>query len=148
MIHERVYKILLVDDDLNCLDAIEQILRRDGYDVIPIDTGRSALELLSKNSVDLAIVDLNLPDIDGLHVLHEINKNFKGIPTIIMTSEPSREVRLASLEAGAYSFITKPINIPIFRNIISKAIQSSKMRSMSVRRELIFIKWFRGFIHK
>lgn len=148
MIHERVYKILLVDDDLNCLDAIEQILRRDGYEVIPVDAGRLALELLSKNSVDLAIVDLNLPDIDGLHVLHEINKHYKGIPTIIMTSEPSREVRLASLEAGAYSFITKPINIPIFRNIISKAIQSSKVRSMDVRRELIFIKWFRGFIHR
>lgn len=148
MVHERVYKILLVDDDLNCLDAIEQILRRDGYDVIPIDAGRSALELLSKNSFDLAIVDLNLPDIDGLHVLHEIRKNYKSIPTIIMTSEPSKEVRLASLEAGAYSFITKPINIPIFRNIITKAIQSSRLRSMDVRRELIFIKWFRGFIHK
>ncbi len=148
MVHERVYKILLVDDDLNCLDAIEQILRRDGYDVIPIDAGRPALELLSKNSVDLAIVDLNLPDIDGLHVLHEIRKNYKSVPTIIMTSEPSREVRLASLEAGAYSFITKPINIPIFRNMITKAIQSSKLRSMEVRREMIFIKWFRGFIHK
>jgi len=145
---QRAYKILLVDDDPNCLDAIDQILQRDGYETIKAEEGLPALKIISENIVDLAIIDFNLPDIDGIHVLHEIKRMYRDMPAIIMTSEHSREVRMASLEAGAYSFITKPINIPIFRNIVLKATQSSSLKTIEVRRELIFIKWFRGFTRK
>jgi len=148
MISERAYRILLVDDDPNCLDAIDQILRRDGYEIFTIDEGRSALRLLSENTIDLAIIDFNLPDIDGIHMLHEIKRIYRSIPIIIMTSESSREVMLASLEAGAYSFITKPINIPSFRSIVAKAIQSSNMKAVDVRREIIFFRWIREIIRK
>jgi len=143
----RIYKILLVDDDPNCLDAIDQILRRDGYEIIKAEEGRRALKLLSENDIDLAIVDYNLPDIDGIYILNEIKRNYRNIPIIIMTSEMSKEIKMASLEAGAYSFITKPINIPIFRNIVAKAIQSLTTRTIEIRRETIFIRWFKGF-HK
>jgi len=144
----RLYKILLIDDDPNCLDAIDQILRRDGYETIKFEEGRPALKLLSEVSVDLAIVDLNLPDIDGIYVLHEIKRIYRNLPTIIMTSETSNEVKFASLEAGAFSFVTKPINIPIFRNIVEKAIKSLNTRTIEVRREMIFIRWFRDFTRK
>jgi len=142
---QRVYKILLVDDDPNCLDAVDQILRRDGYETIKAEEGRSALELLIDNIVDLAIVDFNLPDIDGIHVINEIRRIYKNIPTIIMTSEMSKEVKLASLEAGAYSFVKKPIDIPIFRNIVAKAIGSLNTRTIEIRRETVFIRFFKGF---
>jgi len=145
---QRAYKILLVDDDPNCLDAIDQILQRDGYKTIKAEEGLPALKIISENIVDLAIIDFNLPDIDGIHVLYEIKRMYRNMPAIIMTSEHSREVRMASLEAGAYSFITKPINIPSFRNIVLKATQSSSLKTIEVRRELIFIKWFRGFTRK
>ena len=145
---QRVYKILLVDDDLNCLDAIDQILQRDGYVTLKAEEGRPALKLLSENTVDLAIIDFNLPDMDGIYILQQIRRTYRNIPTIIMTSEHSREVRIASLEAGAYSFITKPINIPSFRNIVAKAVQSLSTKTIEVRREFIFIKWFKDFTHK
>lgn len=145
---QRAYKILLVDDDPNCLDAIDQILRRDGYETIKADEGRPALQLLPNHAIDLAIVDFNLPDMNGLHVLREIKRINKNIPIIIMTSEQSMDVRTSSLEAGAYSFITKPINIPVFRNIVAKALQSTNLKTMEIRREFIIIKWFKGFIHK
>jgi DNA-binding NtrC family response regulator len=145
---QRAYKILLVDDDPNCLDAIDQILQRDGYETIKAEEGLPALKIISENIVDLAIIDFNLPDIDGIHVLYEIKRMYRNMPAIIMTSEHSREVRMESLEAGAYSFITKPINIPSFRNIVLKATQSSSPKTIEVRRELIFIKWFRGFTRK
>ena len=142
---QRVYKILLVDDDPNCLDAVDQILRRDGYETIKAEEGRSALELLIDNSVDLAIVDFNLPDIDGIYVIDEIRRIYKNIPTIIMTSEMSKEVKLASLEAGAYSFVKKPIDIPIFRNIVAKAIRSLETRTIEIRHKTVFIRFFKGF---
>jgi len=145
---QRVYKILLVDDDQSCLDAIDQILQRDGYSTIKATEGRSALKLISENIIDLAIIDFNLPDIDGIHVIHEIRRIHRNIPIIIMTSEHSREVRIASLEAGAYSFMTKPVNIPIFRSIVAKALQSLSTKTIEVRHEFIIIKWFRGFTRK
>ncbi len=145
---QRTYKILLIDDDPNCLDAIDQILRRDGYEIIKADEGRPALQLVSKNTIDLVITDFNLPDMNGLYVLREIKRINKNIPIIMMTSEQSMDVKMSSLEAGAYSFITKPINIPVFRNVVAKALQSSNMRAMEIRREFIIVKWFKGFIHK
>lgn len=140
MIHEGLYKILLVDDDPNCLDAIDQIMRRDGYETFPVGEGQSAVNVVIKNHIDLAIIDFNLPDMDGLHVIYEIKRLRPGIPVILMTAEPSKEVRLASLEAGAYSFIPKPINIPNFRQMIAKALQSPKLRSVEIRREFFFVR--------
>ena len=147
MIHERAYRILLVDDDPNCLDAIDQILRREGYQTFPIDGGRAAIEIVAGNDIDLAIVDFNLPDIDGLHVLYEIKRMRRSFPVILMTAGPSKEVRLASLEAGAYSFVPKPINIPNFRQIVTRALESPGLKTMEVRRQLVFTRWIRWIRH-
>jgi DNA-binding NtrC family response regulator len=143
MIRESTHRILLVDDDHNCLDAIDQILRREGYETYTIDNGRSAIEAIIKNEIHLAIVDFNMPDMDGLHVLHEIRRMRRNFPVILMTAEPSKELRFASLDAGAYSFITKPIHIPSFRQIVAKALQTPSIRTVEVRRQLVFTRWIR-----
>ena len=148
MIHEGVHRILLVDDDSNCLDAIEQILRREEYETFTIDGGRNAIEFIIGNKIDLAIVDFNMPDMDGLHVLYEIRRMRRNFPVILMTAEPSKELKLASLEAGAYSFITKPIHIPSFRQIVAKALNSPKIRTVTVRRQLVFTRWIRWIKHR
>jgi len=148
MIHENIYRILLVDDDPDCLDAIDQILRREGYETFPTGEGRTALKLVMENNIDLAIVDFNLPDMNGLHILHEIKRAYRNFPVILITAEPSKEVRLASLEAGAYSFIPKPINIPNFRQIVAKALQSPRLKTLEVRRQLVFARWIRWIINR
>ena len=148
MIHEGAHRILLVDDDSNCLDAIEQILRREEYETFTIDGGRNAIEFIIGNKIDLAIVDFNMPDMDGLHVLYEIRRMRRNFPVILMTAEPSKELKLASLEAGAYSFITKPIHIPSFRQIVAKALNSPRMRTVTVRRQLVFTRWIRWIKHR
>ena len=148
MIHEGAHRILLVDDDPNCLDAIEQILRREEYETFTIDGGRNAIEFIMGNKIDLAIVDFNMPDMDGLHVLYEIRRMRRNFPVILMTAEPSKELKLASLEAGVYSFITKPIHIPSFRQIVAKALSSPRMRTVTVRRQLVFTRWIRWIKHR
>jgi DNA-binding NtrC family response regulator len=130
------------------LDAVGQILRRDGYETLSIDEAREALTILAENDIDLVILDYNMPDMDGLHVLREIKKTRPHLPVIMMTAEPSKELRFASLEGGAYSFISKPINIPSLRQIILKALRSPKMRNMEVRRQLVFTRWIRWIINK
>lgn len=144
MVHENTYTILLVDDDPDCLDAVDQILRREGYETLPVGEGRLALEAMATTNIDLAIVDFDLPDMDGLHVLYEIKRMRRDLPVIIMTARTPKELRLASLEAGAHSFIPKPIHIPNLRQIVARALNPLKTRTVTVRR----IRWIRWIIHK
>ena len=148
MDHEGAYKILLVDNDLNCLDAVGQILKREGYEILPISDGYEAVKVITENRINLAIVDFDLVDTDGIQILYEIRKMRRNIPVVIMTAEPSNERRLASLQAGAYSFVSKPINIPSFRQIVAKAIEAPKLRTVEVERSLTFTRWIRWIIHR
>ena len=148
MTHERVYRILLVDDDPNCLDAVDQILRREGYETLPRGEGRTALEAVLEHNIDLAIVDFDLPDMDGLHVLYEIKRMRRNVPVIIMTARASSEMRLVSLEAGAYTFIPKPINIPNLRQIVARVLRSPRTRTVTVRRQLVVTRWIRWIKHR
>ena len=148
MAHERVYRILLVDDDPDCLDAVDQVLRREGYETFPRGEGRAALEAVLEHNIDLAIVDFDLPDMDGLHVLYEIKRRHRDVPVIIMTARASNEMRLASLEAGAYTFIPKPINIPNLRQIVARVLRFPRTRTVTVRRQLVVTRWIRWIKHR
>ena len=148
MAQDRTYRILLVDDDPNCLDAVDQILRREGYKTFPNHEGHAALEIAARQNIDLAIVDFDLLDTDGLYVLQEIKRIRRDLPVIIMTARDPREVRLAVLEAGAYTFIPKPINIPNFKQIVARALNSPRTRTVTVRRELVVTRWIKWIRHK
>jgi len=148
MIQKGLYKILLVDDDPNCLDAIEQLMQRDGYETFPISEGSKAVKVVVENSIDLAIVDFNLPDMDGLHVIHQIKRIKQNIPVILVTAQPSKEIKIASLEAGAFSFISKPIDIPKLRQTVVEALQPSSLRHEEFKRDIVFVKWIRWIIRK
>ena len=148
MAHDRIYRILLVDDDPNCLDAVDQILRREGYMTFPSYEGQAALEIAAKQNIDLAIVDFDLLDTDGLYVLREIKRMRRNLPVIIMTARDPRQVRLAVLEAGAYTFIPKPINIPNFKQIVARALRSPQTRTVTVRRQLVVTRWIKWIRHK
>ena len=144
MVHKDTYKILLVDDDLDCLDAVDQLLRREGYETLRTDEGRSAIETMMGTKIDLAIVDFDLPDMDGFRVLYELKRLRRDLPVIIMTARSSKEMRLAALEAGAYSFIPKPFKIPSFRQIVARALSSAGTRTVTIRRT----RWIRWIIHR
>ena len=144
MVHKDTYKILLVDDDLDCLDAVDQLLRREGYETLRTDEGRSAIETVMGTKIDLAIVDFDLPDIDGFQVLYELKRVRRDLPVIIMTARSSKEMRLAALEAGAYCFIPKPFKIPGFRQIVARALNSASTRTVTIRRT----RWIRWIIHR
>ncbi len=148
MAHERVYRVLLVDDDPNCLDAVDQVLRREGYETLPRDDGRTALEAVLEHDIDLAIVDFDLPDMDGLHVLYEIKRMRRSVPVIIMTARAPNEVRLAALEAGAYTFIPKPINTPNLRQVVARVLHAPRVKTVTIRRQLVVTRWIRWIKHK
>lgn len=104
-------RILLVEDDLPLAKALQQSLQREGFVVNHIDQGKLALSALSTPDQDMVILDLGLPDMDGLEVLKEIRDKNVDLPIIILTARDSLESKVQGLDHGADDYIAKPFEI-------------------------------------
>lgn len=103
-------RILVVEDELDLLDAIAEGLRIDGYAVDTSDDGEEGLELALVNDYDLVILDLNLPNIDGIDILKTIRENNKLTKVLILTARSTIEDRVKGLDLGANDYLVKPFH--------------------------------------
>ncbi len=101
--------ILVVDDEQPLANLIEVYLTNEGYNVFKCYNGKDALETLSDKKIDLAILDVMLPDIDGFAICGEIRKHYT-FPVIMLTAKTSDMDKIAGLTIGADDYITKPFN--------------------------------------
>ncbi|MFC0269199.1 response regulator [Kushneria aurantia] len=104
-------RILFVEDDQLLGDGVETALRRDGHDINWLTDGQSALAHLEKSDTELVILDLGLPDIDGMAVLERIRERRHDLPVLILTARDGLEDRVAGLDAGADDYVLKPFEI-------------------------------------
>lgn len=100
-------RLLIVEDDVFVLELLGTCLRQDGYAISLAKSGAQMYEILDKFDVDLILLDLSLPDEDGLVLTRQIRSR-SNVPIIVLTSRSAREDRLAALELGADDFLTKP----------------------------------------
>jgi len=107
-------RILCVDDENLNIQLYQGILNPDGYTVIPARDGYQALELLAHEEVDIVILDLMMPGMDGFQVLAALRSNPKtqNLPIIVATALSDRATKLQALEAGANDFLYKPLDRP------------------------------------
>ncbi|ROR26318.1 two-component system alkaline phosphatase synthesis response regulator PhoP [Mobilisporobacter senegalensis] len=108
-----VKTILVLDDEVHILELINYNLSNEGYKVITAETGEEALELLEKNEIDLAILDIMLPGIDGIEVLRNIrsHRNYKKLPVILLTAKSDEISKVVGLEVGADDYLAKPFGV-------------------------------------
>jgi two-component system, OmpR family, response regulator QseB len=104
-------RVLLVEDDQMIADGLQTALRQDGYAVDTVSDGRSAAEALRTSSFDLVLLDLGLPERDGLEVLRELRKRGDSTPVIIVTARDDIQNRVEGLDAGADDYIVKPFDL-------------------------------------
>ena len=104
-----MYNILVVDDDKEIVNAIEIYLKREGYNIIKAYNGEEALEQISKNEIHLIILDIMMPEKDGIETLKEIRKT-KTIPVILLSAKSEDYDKISGLDTGADDYITKPFN--------------------------------------
>jgi len=104
--------ILVVDDNLVVQRVVELTLRKAGYDVTTLSQPREVLRVLSENSFDLVIMDINMPEMDGISLLSAIRQQEQGdrIPVIMFTASSWDDDRRRAESAGADAYITKPIS--------------------------------------
>ncbi len=106
---KKKYTILAVDDDEDILQTIKGNLELDGYEMLAATDGRTGLDMVRRMRPDLIILDLNLPDIDGIKACQIIRREF-DCPIIMLTARDGISDRVLGLECGADDYIIKPFN--------------------------------------
>lgn len=101
-------RILLIEDDAVLVDGLEHTLSNTGYQVTSAMTGAGAKQLLAEQDFDLVVLDLGLPDADGLHLLHDIRQQKLPLPILILTARDSPNDKVQGMEKGADDYLTKP----------------------------------------
>jgi two-component system KDP operon response regulator KdpE len=100
-------RILVVDDEPNIIGTIGPLLRARGYDVLSAMTGRAALAAAERDKPDLIVLDLGLPDINGVEVCREIRKT-QSVPIVVLSARGAEGDKVNALDAGADDYVTKP----------------------------------------
>lgn len=108
-------KILIADDGRVMRTVISAKLTEKGYAVTAVASGREALESIKRDPVDLVVLDIHMPDMDGLETLRHLRESHTAIqlPVIMATANDQDADVIESFEAGANDFVSKPINFPV-----------------------------------
>jgi DNA-binding NtrC family response regulator len=114
--------ILVVDDHEEVCNVFRRILERDGYRVLRATTGRSALATLRRRPVQLILLDLKMPGLDGISVLGRIRKINPAQRVVILTGHGHIDTARQAMQMGAYDYITKPFNVAFVKGIIREAL--------------------------
>lgn len=125
-------RVLLCDDELMNRKVASKILNKEGFDVIEAQNGQEAIELLKNNRVDLILMDLMMPVMDGYEATRMIknDENFSAIPLIIVSALSDREAITQALKLGANEYLTKPYDIVEFSLRIKNAIKLGAYQNM------------------
>jgi two-component system, OmpR family, KDP operon response regulator KdpE len=103
-------KVLVVDDEPPIRKLLRMGLSTQGYDILDAPSGRVALELIAQTP-DLIILDLGLPDIDGLELLRQIREKHEGVPIVVLSSRGEEAAKVQALDLGADDYVTKPFGM-------------------------------------
>lgn len=122
-------RILIIEDNPRIIDFLESGLQGHGYTTIAVNSGREALQLLDGTEIDLVILDLGLPDQDGLTVLKAIRGQGYVFPLIILTARDGTPNTVAGLEGGADDYITKPFSFEELLARIRVQLRNSQPRT-------------------
>ncbi|WP_162910410.1 response regulator, partial [Azohydromonas sediminis] len=116
------HRLLVVDDEPDLRTLYELTLVREGYEVDTADTVDEALARLRAGAYSAVITDMRLPDGSGLDVLHWLESNARGEKAVVITAYGSAENAVEALKAGAFDYLTKPVDLRQFRTVVASAL--------------------------
>lgn len=121
MVHDS-RKILVVDDEENARIGLTKLLSQEGYEVDSAADGEEALERLSRKPVNLVISDINMPGMNGLAFLRELNRRYPGTAVIMITAFGEVESYLDAMNLGAFEYLHKPIRVEELKSVMRKVL--------------------------
>ncbi len=130
---ERGATILVIDDEPVLHDVLRTLLEHHGYRTVHATTGGEGLALLAEESPDLVLLDLMLPDQNGMELLPRIHGHAPGLPVIVITAYSSLENAIEAMRAGAYHYIPKPFKNDEVVHVIRQALEKRRLEEENVR---------------
>lgn len=115
--------ICIIEDEADMCEYLEETLQRRDFSVSTFQTGQAGLTALGEQEFDAVLVDINLPDINGLQICANIMDNIPDVPVIVMTAFGNMETAISAIRAGAYDFVTKPLDIEILALALDRAVR-------------------------
>lgn len=120
-------KILVIDDEEHMCWALERAMRQEGYQVLTATRGKRGLELLREEAPSLVILDLKMPEMDGLEVLKLIKEIQPKLPVIMLTAHGTIETAIDAMKMGATDYLTKPFDLDELKLIIKQNLRLSQL---------------------
>jgi two-component system response regulator PilR (NtrC family) len=128
-------RILIVDDERSMRELLGIVLKREGYDVVCAENGKSALAVLERDPIDLLISDIKMPDMSGVNVLKAAKQIDKEILAIMITAFASTETAVEAMRLGACDYLAKPFDVDELKMKVRE-----KLESRHLRRENVLLK--------
>jgi len=122
-------KILCVDDDAYLTDLLRYALSREGFEVSTANSGREALRLVQGKGIDLVILDVNIPDMNGFRVLAAL-RGFSQAPVVMLTARAQDEDIVAGFDSGADDYVVKPFSMQVLSKRVSAVLQRTRTRPL------------------
>ncbi len=131
--------ILIVDDEKNSREGLGRFLESQGYDIHLAENAQEALSIIKKEGPDLIISDIRMPEMDGITLLHKTKELDPKASVILLTAYGSVENAVQAMKAGAFHYLTKPVNLDELEFVVKKALSSQHLEreNIELRQELI-----------
>jgi DNA-binding NtrC family response regulator len=121
-------QILIVEDDSTLRDLLAEVLRGWGYETAAVASGAEALELLKTQLFEVAVLDIHLPEMDGVELLRQVKRHDPSIEVLMMTGDPTVATAVETLKLGAYDYLTKPLILEELRHLLDHILERRMLR--------------------
>ena len=122
---ERKARILIVDDEPPVVRVLSEYLIEQGFDVRGVFSGVQALARMSQEQPDVVLLDVRMPELDGVEVLRRIRDNYPRIPVLMVSGNDDVELAKETVTLGAFDYILKPIDFPYLRRAVDKMLAAA-----------------------
>ena len=139
----RPTRILVVDDERSMRELLAIVLKREGYEVLLAENGRTALETLAREAIDLLITDIKMPDMSGVEVLRAAKQADQDVLGIMITAFASTETAVEAMRLGACDYLSKPFDIDLLKMKVRE-----KVENRHLRQENVLLKRTLGLTHR
>ena len=121
------FTLVVADDEKNIREGLAEALAGDGYRALMAADGEEAMKLVDMGDVDLVITDLRMPRLSGTELLKSIASRYPGLPVIVLTGHGTIEDAVSAMRAGAFDFLTKPVNLEHLSILVKRALETREM---------------------
>ena len=124
--------VLVIDDEKSIIDTLSSILEDEGYDVLTASSGEKGLKMFSRHNPDIILLDIWMPDMDGIETLKQIRARDKNASVIMISGHSNIDTAVQAIKLGAYDFLEKPLSLDKVLILIKRALEKQQLEKENI----------------